>query len=229
MRNLLIFAVLAFFTFGAFGRGSFKSKILQLPDGVLSADIYSNDALGLRYEIPNGWTVTADPKGPVGLDYRKPDGLANRCTKVLLRLDAPHPKEGRFNSIATLLAIDPGCFPGTEFPYTWKEKEKIEKVTDKIIKAFENSPYFSPYSVTIFADRSRKDHVIIRLTGGVIINAINEIDGHPSPMKEPLTVNTSFALAETKGYWVAWAYLADYSSTEVLKNVKITFKDDPSQ
>jgi hypothetical protein len=225
MRNLLIPVTLAFFALGTVSLGSPRSKISQVPDGTLSGNIYSNDALGLSYEIPSGWSATADPKGPVNLDSRKPDGKANQCSKVLLEFNVLPQSKGRFTSTAILLAIDPGCFSGTEFPHSWLEKEKIEKVTDKIIKAYENTPYFSPYGVKIIADRSRKDHLIIRLTGALIINAV---EGHPAPSKEPLKVNTSFSFTESNNYWVALAYLADDPLTEKLEKTKVVFKDDPS-
>jgi hypothetical protein len=226
MRNLfLVPFALALFMIGAVGLGAPRSKISQVSDGTLTGGIYTNDAVGLSYEVPGAWAAVADPKGPVDLD-RKPDGKANQCTKVLLKLDALPQVEAKFHSMATLLAIDPGCFSGTEFPQSWMEKDKINKVTDKIIKAFSNSPYFSPYGVTIIADRSRKDHLIIQLTGRAIINAV---EGNHPKTKEPLEVNTMFSFTESNGYWVALAYLADNHSTEELKSTKIVFKDDPSR
>ena len=223
MRNLLIPVSLAFFSLGEAGLGSSTSTISQMPDGTLSGNFYSNQALGLSYEFPSGWTATPDPKGPVSLDGRKPNEPANRCSKILLSLQAPHHIEGRFTSIATLFAIDPTCFPGAEFPHSLEERNKIRKMADKIIGPFSHTPYFSPYGVTISALNSQ-GRVLIQLTGGVIINAV---EGRPAPAKEPLKVNTSFTFTESKGYWVVWAYLADDPSTEELKNSKVVFKDDP--
>jgi hypothetical protein len=232
MRNLLIPATLAFFALGAVGLGSSKAKLPPLPGGTLSGNSYSNDALGIRYDFPSEWTAIADPKGPTKLDGWKPDGPANRCSQVLLTLKAPHPVEGRFSSEAILFAIDPGCISAPDFPRSAEERDKVGKVVDKVIKVFKNTPYISPYGVhgVAFMSHGRQGKVIFQLTGGLIINAIDEIDGHPSPKKEPLTVNTSLALAESKGYWVAWAYLADDPSKEDLnKSAKIAFEDDLSQ
>src|SRR5438309_107503 len=89
MRNLLIFVALFFSALRGIGLGGRGSKISELPDGTLSGKVYSNDALGMRYEIPSGWIATADPKGPVSLDSRKPDGPVNQCSKVVLALHAP--------------------------------------------------------------------------------------------------------------------------------------------
>jgi hypothetical protein len=127
--------------------------------------------------------------------------------------------------MATLFAIDPSCFSGTEFPHA-PDKGKIQKVADKIIKTFSHSPYISPYGAYVVGYLSQ-GRVVIQLTQEFVINAI---EGHPATTKEPLNVNTSIILEESRGYWVAWAYVADDPSTEELKkNAKIAFKDDPSQ
>jgi hypothetical protein len=153
MRNPLVLVALIFSALGAIALGSSGSKISQLPDGSLSGKIYSNEALGLRYDVPSGWVATADPKGPVSLDYRRPDGPANQCSKILLSLHAPQQSEGRFNSTATLLVIDPSCFSGTKFPKSLEDKNKILKFADKIVKAFSNTPYISRNGADIDASR----------------------------------------------------------------------------
>jgi hypothetical protein len=177
----------------------------------------------LSYEFPKGWTPIVDSKHFPPVDSRKPDGIANQCSKVLVWIQAPGKVEGRFSSIATLLAIDPGCFPGAVFPKSLSDKGKINKFADKIIKPYANTPFFSPYGATVSIAFSPKGRAMMRLTGGVILNAI---EGRPAPAKEPLNANTSFALTESNGYWIAWAYLADEPSANELRNdVKISFED----
>lgn len=220
MRNLLLPATLTFFALGAVSLGAPASKISQLPDGALSGNIYLNDALGLSFNFPGGWTATPDPKGPVNLDYRKPDEPANQCSKILLSLQASRQIEGRFNSTATLFVIDPGCFSSTEFPHSL-DKAKIQKLADKIIKTYSHSPYISPYGAFVVGDLSQ-GHVVIELTQRFVINALV---GHPAAKKEPLNVNMSIVLEESNGNWVAWAYVADDPSAEELKKAKLEFKD----
>ena len=58
LRNLL-FLVLISSALGAIGLGAHRSKISQLPDGILSGNTYSNNALGLRYDVPQ-W-MDCDP------------------------------------------------------------------------------------------------------------------------------------------------------------------------
>jgi hypothetical protein len=63
---------------------------------------YSNKALGLRFEVPDGWVWTADPKGPIEVGFRTQDGPVDQF-KILLSIQAPHPVEGRFSSGGILL------------------------------------------------------------------------------------------------------------------------------
>ncbi len=226
MRNLFFAALLGTFAIAASGQVS--PRISLLANGNLSGSTYSNDAVGVTYEIPAEWAATSDPKGAPALDP-KPDVRANRCTKVLLWMKAPGGVEGRFNSIAALLAIDPQCISGPEFPQAVTDTDKIIKVADKIIKYYKNAPFFSPYGVKILATRTPEEpqgRVTILLLGGAIVNAI---EGRRAATKEPLKVNTSFAVAESKGYWVAWAYLADDPSAELLKKVSVRFTNGVSR
>src|SRR5579864_595446 len=219
MRNLLIHMALVFFAFGAIGLASPASKVSQLPDGTLSGKTYSNDALGLKAEIPDGWIATAAPKGPVNLDYRKPNEPANQCSKVLLSLSPAQQAEGRFNSMVTIFAIDPHCFSGAKFPQSM-DKQKIVKFADKIVKSFSHTPFISYKGADIDAFR-QSGLLIIHLSGDEIINAV---EGRDPAVQEPLHVNISFSLAETNGYWVAWAVLADDPSKEELKKWNVQFK-----
>lgn len=210
-----------FFSLGAIGPGSHGAKVAELPDGTLSGNVYSNDALGLKYETPSGWIATADPKGPVSLDTVKPDGPVNQCSKVLLSLHAPQQGEGGFDSMATVFAIDPNCFPGAKFPRSLKDKSNILKFSDKIVKAFSNTRYISRKGADIDAT-GLGGRLMIMLTGDDVIHPVER--GH-DVTKEQLHVNTLLALTEANGYWVAWAALTDDVSREALKNTNISFKE----
>jgi hypothetical protein len=225
MRHLLLVAFFFVSALGSVGQKSHNSKTSELSAGTLSGNIYANDTLGLSYEFPSDWTAAAaDLKNPALVDSQKPNGLANQCSKVLLEISAPAKAEGRFTSFATLFAIDPRCLSAPPFPPSTLEKDQLNRVVDKIIKYFGHTLYFSPYGVKILA-LGPPGHVQILFTGGLIINAI---EGHPAPAKEPLTVNTSFSLVESNGYWLAWAYVADDPSTEELQKNKISFPGAPS-
>ncbi len=206
----------------ATGLGSPGSKISQLPDGILSGKIYSNNALGLRYDVPSGWIATPDPKDPVSLDSRDPDGPVNRCSKVLLSLHAPEPAQGQFNSSITLLAIDPGCFPGAKFPKSLKDKKQIQEFAHKIVNSFSHTPYISRDGADIDSSL-QAGRLAIFLTGADLVNAL---DGQAT--KEPLHVNRLLGMVESNGYWVAWANLADDSTkAELQKRDDLQFKVSP--
>jgi hypothetical protein len=221
LRNLL-FLVLISSALGAIGLGAHRSKISQLPDGILSGNTYSNNALGLRYDVPSGWIATPDPKDPVSLDSRDPDGPVNQCSKVLLSLHAPEPVQGQFNSTITLLAIDPGCFPAAKFPKSLKDKKKIQEFARKIVNSFSHTPYISRNGADIDAG-FQADRIGIWLTGADLINAI---DGQAT--KEPLHVNRLLGLVQSNGYWVAWANVADDSTkAELQQRNDLQFKVSP--
>jgi hypothetical protein len=224
LRILLIASALGAVILRTSAQESSHSRITLLPNGTLSANIYSNDAVGVTYEFPANWTAKID-LSPRTVYLGNPNDLANRCTKVLVLLEASGKVQGRFNSIATLMAIDPACLSAKDFPQSVIETKQINKTVDKMIKAFKNSPFLPPDKVTIKAD-VMQGRVVVWLEGGAIINAI---EGRPAPSKEPLKVNTSIKYTEWSGYWVAWAFMADDPSTEELKNVKVTLLDVPSQ
>ena len=207
------------------------SKISKLADGKLSGNVYSNDALELRNEVPRGWIAVADPKGQLSLDSRKPDGPVNRCSKVLLLEHAPEAAEGGFTSSGTLFAIDPGCFPdikfprsskdkSVKFPESAKDKQKIVEFADKFVKSFSHTPFISRNGADVDATRAGGRMVII-LTGDEVIDAV----GGSPVTKRPLHVNFLFTVMELNGYWVAWAAVVDDPSRELLKNSKMSFKE----
>jgi hypothetical protein len=109
------------------------------------------------------------------------------------------------------------------FPQSSTDREGINDVADVIIKRFKNSLFFSPYGVTIIASQ-QQGHVIMQMTGAMTINAI---EGHPAPAKEPLDLRTSFSLAESSGFWIAWAYAADDAHVEAIRQAKLGFADHP--
>jgi hypothetical protein len=198
---------------------SYKSQISQLPAGVLNGRTYTHESLGVIYQAPVDWEVTADPSGPVQVDMEHQDNPMNRCAKVLLRIDAPHPVEGRFSSFGYLLAMDSGCFSNPPFPLTL-DKKAINKVVDKMFKPFAKTIFASPYGANITGSIVQ-GHVVINLRGGMIVNAL---EGRPAPRKEPLDVTTSFSFTELNGRWLVWAYVADQNSAIELDNAVIELR-----
>jgi hypothetical protein len=212
MRNLLILVALMF---------SPVSKISQLPDGIMSDNVYSNTALGLRFEIPTGWIATADPRGPVTLDDRHPDGPVNQCSRILLSLHDEEKAKGQFNSTATLFAVDPACFPNAKFPKSLKDKKGIQEFARKIVNSFSHTPYISRNGADIDAD-TKSGLLFILLTGEDSINAVEEGD-HATT--QPLHVNKLLFFTKSNRYWVVWAVQADDATkAELAKRNGLQFK-----
>lgn len=81
----------------------------------------------------------------------------------------------------------------------------------------------SPYGNAVhpFSSQGR---VMIQTTGAMLINAL---DGEHQKIKEPLEVKTSFTFTESNGYLVVWAFVADVTSSEVLRKMEVAFKPIP--
>jgi len=231
MRNVLVTALLALSTLGLFAQ---KSKIPELPSGTLSGNVYTNDAVGLTVEFPREWHVVTGQQwhvatysldgahlDPIHHDYQ---GLADQCSKVLLLLNAPGVAKEQFASFAALLAIDPACFSSEAFPQSTDQEERILKLVEKVGLAFVDTPFIPPTQVRVQASTAQ-GRVVITTTDMTPVAIMNDENGRPSTTEPPLECHTLFAFTESKGYWVAWAYLADKASAEQLKKVRAVFKD----
>jgi hypothetical protein len=176
--------------------------------------IYSNDVLGLRYEGPSGWTVTAGSIDPANLDYRTPDGRpASQCFKILVSSHSPQNESG-FNSIMDLFAIDPACFSNVKFPRSLNDRKSILTFSERITKSFSKTPYVSRKGADVGAV-TLAGRLVVQLTGDDVINAGDE---------RKLHVNTLLCVTESNGYWVAWAAVADDPTREQLTATNISFQ-----
>lgn len=224
MRNYALALLCGLIIFlNALGQRGPKLQLSKIPNGDMSGDTYTNDALGLSYQIPAGWKGDPDPKD-VSIDWRSPDKSANRCSRILLWLGPVAKIEGRFNPMATVFVTDPGCLGLAAFPESLDNVKEINKVAKKMGDNFSYTPFMSPYGNEVhpFSSQGR---VIIQATGGMIINAL---EGKHQKTKEPLNVKTSFTFTKANGYLVVWAYAADESSAEVLKKIEVAFKPVPT-
>jgi hypothetical protein len=220
VTNLQRVVTLTIIASGLLGSDTAPSKISQVGDGNLSGDFYSNETLGLRYEVPSGWIATIAPNDPVLVDYPKLDKPRTQCQKMLLLSHPVQQGEGRFNSTATLFVIDPGCFPEANFPKSLSDKKGILKFADRMVKAFSKAPFISRNGVDIGA-QVVEGKLFIAVTGDELINALA---GRDRSEKQPLHVNTLLSLAESNGYWVAWTAVADDPSRDRLKDVKVQIR-----
>jgi len=221
MRTMILVAAFALAAVAAFAKTKPSEKIAALPQGKLDGPVYVNEALGLTYEYPSDWNASTDPKETIDLDPEHPDGPAVQCSRVLLWLEAPKKAEGRFSGMAALIAIDPSCFTNVRFPKSAFDSQAINDVVDVVLKHYKRSPFFSPYGVKFYAS-APQGRMQILMTGGMIINAIESKIGEPAPAREPLDVSTSFFLIESKGFWIARAYVADDPSKQEIEQSKLS-------
>jgi hypothetical protein len=218
MRGFLILVFFSLISLGAAAQRPNKLQLSQIPNGTISSNSYVNDALGLGYQIPDGWKGDPDPKG-VPLDWRSPDKVANKCSRILLWLTPVAKVEGRFSPVATVFATDPACLGVDAFPQSLEQVKEINKVAKKMGDSFNYTPFMSPYGNAVHPFSS-EGRVIIQADGRLVINANT---GRDAKSKEPLELKTSFRFTERSGLLIVWAYAADTSTDDVLKPLQVTF------
>jgi hypothetical protein len=92
-----------------------KSTGLEIPPGEISQGAYRNAALGLQYELPQGWEVLSAHNGgnpPADLADLREYQLLLACSRTLLRIEQPGSSEtaGRGpGPMIILRALDPAC------------------------------------------------------------------------------------------------------------------------
>jgi|ERR1039458_3393910 hypothetical protein len=197
-----------------------SQELTSLPQGEISDGIYKNDALGVRLRIPAGWSFSTDLSNTPTLDNH-PGGLANRCTRILLRQDAPKGKAS-FPSWGIFFAIDPRCLSLGRLPKSIKDRDEVMRFSQLLIDKFKSSPFFPPSGVDVDARPPAAKHlsVIVILTGSG--HAAGPGGGANGPH-----LNTLFCVTEHNGHWLGWANVSDNEAKERLKQEgKVDFRVD---
>src|SRR5271155_80210 len=204
-------------------------RIAQLSAGSTSGQFYINSELGLRYQIPGGWTagekeVVASHKfawvdDPSTKEQR---ASANQCSKNLL-LVTKHP-EGMalngFDPMALMIAIDAACFPEITFPKSKTDKDAIQRFASQILAHLQNpgDAVRAPARVRAFENGGR---VMIEVSRPLQITT-HEIALGPRTMIR--NVDRSVLIVPAAGYWVAWIFVSgDDVDMDYLKASKIVF------
>ncbi|MGD0737623.1 MAG: hypothetical protein ABR976_21025 [Terracidiphilus sp.] len=220
MRVNTIFLPLLLASGLACAKAQMTEELAGLPPGQVSDGVYSNDALGIRLHVPAGWSISTDLSNTPTLDIH-PDGLANRCTRILLREDAPTGKDG-FPSWGIFFAIDAHCLSLGSFPKSIKDRDGIMRLMHLLVDSFKHSPFFPQSGVDWGASPPAGKHVsmIVNLTGyGRVVGPGGEATGP--------RLNTIFCVTEHKGHWVGWANVSDDTAKEQLqKEANVEFRVD---
>ena len=97
MRGSLMAVLVSLISLGAAAQQQNKLQLSQIPNGTISGNTYVNDALGVSYQVPDGWKGNPDPKD-IRLDWRSADRVANKCSRILLWLTPMSKIEGKFKA-----------------------------------------------------------------------------------------------------------------------------------
>jgi hypothetical protein len=214
------------------GKSDFPdSGIGRLAAGSVSAGMYSNPALGFRYEFPGGWVAndkatqqravlsgqqfvwSDDPE--LKLDHKS----GTHCTRDLL-LVTRHPEgmqSNGFNPLAFLIAADPACALPVTFPRSVKDKDSIQNIASQL------GIYFRTYEVT-----SRTPSRIRAFeNGGRVMLEVSQsltVSRHDPGSTITQVIRTSVTLMQAGDYWVMWMFAADNDTDlDRLRTSKIFF------
>jgi hypothetical protein len=197
-RFVLVALIVSSTTVGN-GLAARRPKLSDLASGELTGNVYLNSALGLRMEFPAGWVVKTEFEDAAWLQRVKADGPADECLKGLLTAYVQQSAER--TAAQEIFAMDPACFSGVKFPKSEKDKKGVIKFAEKIMKAFGHAPFFSDNGADIDANREN-GVTIVRLTGNQIVTSPKNGSG---ATEKPARVYMVLSVAESKGYWLAWA------------------------
>jgi hypothetical protein len=194
------------------GFGASKAKLSELSAGSLSGDQYTNQALGIKFQVPHGWSANTDGDVPAGFDYHPAKEPSRQCVKVLLSHSVADSIRPEYKSMGLLFVLDPGCFPDAKFPRAIEEGQ-FHSFSGKMIHAFSKSPFIAPDGADI-GSLQKESLIFVILTGGDTTQL-----GDGSSIHENLVIG----MTERNGYWVGWAARTDdQSKTEIedLENLK---------
>lgn len=186
--------------------GAAKPRFSEIPDGLLSNGIYTNNGLGVKFYVPDGWTAATGGEIP-GFDYHPPKDPSRQCVKVLMSISvagsSAHPE---YTSRGSYFVVDPGCFPDAKFPRSMNAGE-VRAIAGKILHAFAHSPYIAPDGADVGASQ-QESLLFVVLTGQCPASASNK----------GVHENIMLSFTAFNGYWIGWATRADDERTEQLKN-----------
>ncbi len=187
----------------------------QLSLGIVAANLYTNDELGISFRFPPGWAV-ADQSSQIEPDHlaswedEKQFKTAQRCTQNLLWVSKyPEGSEVReFNPLITVMATDIDCLKNFKFPTSTDDKKLLKSVAHQVMHSFAGAPYVaqSENSVNVI---NTQGHLLISLMGTSLLNAPGRDD--------PIITVTCFIFTELKNYLIAWQFVS--GSTDGIKDI----------
>lgn len=213
MRLIAAAVVLVCLSTGSFPQTPQPARLSQIANGALSANVYTNNDLGIVFHVPRGWTAKLNPQIP-RLFNPSADATANRCTRVLLEFDSRSNQVGG-SARGVVFAIDPKCLGVGSFPTSEKNKAELAAFNTAIFAIYQKSAFFPPSGVQLYATHGSGDQsrLFLSMTGVVQAQAPA---GDPAVKHETVSMNTLFALVDLDKFWVGWATVADDRAKDTL-------------
>ena len=154
-----------------------SKRIHELQAGSVSGNNYTNEDLGIGYEFPAGWVVPdqATQDKIVEAGHRAAWGdspaaardhqMAEQCSRRLLWVtkdpEGSQPP-GQVNPLIVLLAFDPACAPGAQFPASLDDREGIKRTAKQVVDSLAGSP-FAPKGATAGRAYTIQGHLMIEI------------------------------------------------------------------
>lgn len=205
-----------------------SGQVSQLSKGTLSGNNYHNPDLGIRYEFPKGWAVN-DPTRIIKLEHQfvwEEDKLgkgdskaAAQCSKKLLFV-SEHPdgmQTNEYDPMASLIAVDAECLPGTAFPVSANDHGQIQSVADQVIIHLRPPTLLSKTLAQIRAFNNG-GRVMLEISRSLTLDTT-------SPQRRNVqNIKSSMLVMQAKQYWVIWTFAcADDRNLDKMRASKIYF------
>ncbi len=210
-RPFLVLSIFGLVALTALGQDAPAFK-MDVPVGRLAGDEYRNDALELKFTVPDEWVGSMAPSEALAPDSKSPNSAINACSKAFLTIHLAKQRADRFPSISQMMVIDPSCFPGIKFPETLTKENWNQPFVQVMGKALSHSPFMSANGADIngFVAGGRQ---FVTLSG----NGPDSFAGHP------VHVNYMVVFVKSHGYWVVWMTRADDKAKKALERSGIQF------
>jgi hypothetical protein len=210
-------------------------RIGQLENGSISGDVYHNAELGFRYQFPHGWVVndkaTQERALQAGRQFvwgddtstKREKKAARQCTKTLL-VATPYPEDmrlDRFDPMVFLVAADPRCVPGINFPSSVKDHEAIQRIAGQLGTYFKTSTITSksPAHIRAFDNAG---HVMLEISQSFSTSS------YQPGVTTLQSIRSSILVMQARDYWVMWMFASDDDpQLEQMRATKI-FLDSPA-
>jgi hypothetical protein len=219
-------------------RSVFTPSIGQLSPGVISGNLYTNDALGFRYQFPAGWIVedeaTQAKITEAGRQFVWGDNpsaarehqLSQQCERTLLSV-TKYPQGTQAEGIQPLIAVmafDSECSPITHFPALSDDPQTIKGAIKQLAERFAGLLEGGP--VTFRGDKFGK---AFALAGHLVLEISASLGVKPPGSNLRRTVYTSLDFTEAKSYFVAWIFVSgSQAELRELRNTGISFNESSS-